>query len=145
MFGGGAIDNPPIRPSDGVLWWCIPIHGRNYVHIWHAIDHHCGLMFQRVDNVLPFIRLPQAQFLNILSNTGHYSIIKALQALEKLKRTSLVRSDQKCIFGDYGTKVMYTCAGAKVSRRSCMVLSCSVCGKIAKKALDSINAFDDNG
>ncbi len=32
-----------------------------------------------------------------------------------------MRSDQKRIFGDYGTKVMYTCAGVEVSRRSRMV------------------------
>jgi hypothetical protein len=37
-------------------------------------------------------------------------------------RISLVRSNQKRIFGDYGTKVMYTCAGVQVSRRSRMVL-----------------------
>jgi hypothetical protein len=60
--------------------------------------------------------------LNILSQVGHYSIIKALHACEKLKKTSLVRSDRKRIFGDYGTKVMYTCTGVQVSRRSKMVL-----------------------
>jgi hypothetical protein len=60
--------------------------------------------------------------LNILSQVGHYSIIKALHACEKLKKTSLVRSDRKRIFGNYGTKVMYTCAGVQVSRRSKMVL-----------------------
>ena len=59
---------------------------------------------------------------DILSQVGHYSIIKALHACEKLKKTSLVRSDRKRIFGDYGTKVMYTCAGVQVSRRSKMVL-----------------------
>ncbi len=32
-----------------------------------------------------------------------------------------MKSDQKCIFGDYGTKVMYTGAGVQVSRRSHMV------------------------
>jgi hypothetical protein len=59
---------------------------------------------------------------DILSQVGHYSIIKALQACEKLKRTSLVRSDRKLIFGDYGTNVMYTCAGVQVSRCSKKVL-----------------------
>ncbi len=37
-----------------------------------------------------------------------------------------MRSDQKRIFGDYGTKVMYTCAGVQVSRRSCMVLEAAL-------------------
>ncbi len=122
MFDGGVIDNPPIRPPDGVIWRCISIREGNYVHICDGVDPHCGLTFQRVDNVLLFIRLPRAQSLNILSKTCHHSIIKALQALEKLKRKSLVRSDQKRIFGDYGTKVMYTCAGVQVSMRSRMVL-----------------------
>jgi hypothetical protein len=122
VFDGGAIDNPPIRPSDGVIWRCIPICEGNYAHICDEVGPHCGLTFQRVDNVLLFIRLPRSESLNILSKTGHYSISKALQGLEKLKKTSLVRSDQKRIFGDYGTKVMYTCAGVQVSRHSCMVL-----------------------
>jgi hypothetical protein len=33
-----------------------------------------------------------------------------------------VRSNRKRILGDYGTKVMYTCAGVQVSRCSRMVL-----------------------
>jgi hypothetical protein len=41
-----------------------------------------------------------------------------------------VRSDQTRIFGDYGTKVMYTCAGVQVSRRSRMVLEAAPYMKI---------------
>jgi hypothetical protein len=122
VFDGGAINNPPIRPLDGVVWRRIPVSEGKYLHISDEVDHHHGLTFQRLDNVLSFIRLPQAQSLNILSLTGHQAIIKALNAREKLKRTSLVRSDCKHIFGDYGTKVMYTCAGVQVSRRSRKVL-----------------------
>jgi hypothetical protein len=33
-----------------------------------------------------------------------------------------VRSDQKRVLGDYGTKVMYTCTGVQVSRCSKKVL-----------------------
>ena len=33
-----------------------------------------------------------------------------------------MRSDRKLIFGDYGTNVMYTCAGVQVSRCSKKVL-----------------------
>ncbi len=122
VFDGGKIENPPIRPPDDVIWRCIPIREGNYVHICNEVDPHCGLTFQRVENVPPFIRLPRALSLNTLSKTGHHSIVKSLQALEKLKRISLVRSNQKRIFRDYGTKVMYTCAGVQVSRRSRMVL-----------------------
>jgi len=122
VFDGGEIDNPPIKPPDGVDWRSIPIVFGSHVHICDEVDPNCGLTFQRVDNVLPFIRLPRAMSLNILSQVGHYSIIKALHACEKHKKASLVRSDRKRIFGDYGTKVMYTCAGVQVSRRSKMVL-----------------------
>jgi hypothetical protein len=122
VFDGGVIDNPPIKPPDGADWQSIPIGVGNHVHICDEVDPHRGLTFQCVDNALPFIRLPRAMSLNILSQVGHYSFIKALHACEKLKKTSLVRSDRKLIFGDYGTKVMYTCAGVQVSRSSKMVL-----------------------
>ena len=121
VFDGGEIDNPPIKPPDGVDWRSIPIGVGSHVHICDEVDPNRGLTFQRVDNVLSFIRLPRAMSLNILSQVGHYSIIKALHACEKLKKTSLVGSDRKRIFGDYGTKVMYTCAGVQVSRNSKMV------------------------
>jgi hypothetical protein len=58
VFDGGTLDNPPIRPPDGVIWQCIPICEGNYVHICDEVDPHRGLTFQRVENVLPFIRLP---------------------------------------------------------------------------------------
>jgi hypothetical protein len=122
VFDGEAIDNPPIIPPNNVVWQRIPVSEGKYVHISDEVDPHHGLTFQRLDNVLSFIRLTQAQSLNILSHTGHQAIIKALNTGEKLKRTSLVRSDRKHIFGDYGTKVMYTCAGVQVSRRIRKVL-----------------------
>jgi hypothetical protein len=116
VFDGGANDNPPIRPLDDIVWQRIPVSEGKYVHISDEVDPHRLLTFQWLDNVLPFIRLPQAQSMNILFHTDHQAIIKALNACEKLKRTSPVRSDRKRIFGDYGTKVMYTCAGVQVSR-----------------------------
>jgi hypothetical protein len=51
-------------------------------------------------------------------------IISALEACEKLKRTPLFRSDHKCIFSDYGKRVMYTSAGVQVSRNCHGVLNC---------------------
>ena len=42
-------------------------------------------------------------------------LICALEECEKLKKTSLVRSDRKRIFSDYGKRVMYTSAGVQVS------------------------------
>jgi hypothetical protein len=94
VFDGGAVDNPLITPLDSVVWGGIPVSEGKYVHISDEVYPHCGLTFQQIDNVLPFIRLPQAQSLNILSHTGHQPIIKALNACEKLQITSLVRSDR---------------------------------------------------
>ncbi len=52
-------------------------------------------------------------------------IFSALEKCEKLKKTSLVRSDQKHFFGDYGKQVMYTCAGVQVSGNSWEVFNCN--------------------
>jgi hypothetical protein len=51
-------------------------------------------------------------------------IVSALEECEKLKKMSLVRSDQKRIFGDYGKQIIYTCTGVQVSRISQEVLNC---------------------
>jgi hypothetical protein len=49
-----------------------------------------------------------------------------LEECSKMKRTSLVRSDCKRIFGDYGEQVMATCVGVQVvSRNSRKVLDCA--------------------
>ncbi len=74
------------------------------------------------DNVLPFIRLPHAISLKIIGASGLKKIYLSLEACERLRKTSLVRSDKKRIFGDYGVPVRYTCAGIQVDRRSKEVL-----------------------
>jgi hypothetical protein len=45
VFDGGAIDNPPIRPPDGVVWQCIPVSEGKYAHISDEVDPHHGLTF----------------------------------------------------------------------------------------------------
>jgi hypothetical protein len=52
-------------------------------------------------------------------------ILGALEECEKLKKTSVRRSDNKRIFTDYGMSVMYTCAGVQASRNSPEVLDCN--------------------
>jgi hypothetical protein len=52
-------------------------------------------------------------------------IVAALEECERLKKTPLIRSDRKRIFGDYGRPVMYTSAGVQVSRNSPEVLNCN--------------------
>jgi len=52
-------------------------------------------------------------------------LVGALKECEKIKKTSVTRSDDKRIFGDYGKSVMYTCVGVQVSRNSPEVLPCN--------------------
>jgi hypothetical protein len=71
------------------------------------------------------LTLPRQMSLNILRQNGMEKIFSALEECSKMKRTSLVRSDCKRIFGDYGEQVMATCAGVQVSRNSQGVLDCA--------------------
>ncbi len=50
-------------------------------------------------------------------------IVCALEECEKLKKTSVTRSDNKRIFRDFGMSVMYTRVGVQVSRNSPEVLN----------------------
>ncbi len=63
--------------------------------------------------------------LRILRQNGMEKIFGALEECSKRKRTSLVRSDRKRIFGDYGERVMATCVGVQVSRNSQGVRDCA--------------------
>ena len=46
----------------------------------------------------------------------------ALEACEKMRKVSLVCGKRKCVFTDYGKRVMYTCVGNQVLRNSPQVL-----------------------
>jgi len=118
VFDGGNQDNPPPRPPDGVVWRCINILDGRHIYVDDETDPAIGLTFARVDNSLPFIRLPRSMSLNIIGKCGLRKIYNALDACEKLRKISLVRSDRKRVFSDYGTLVRYTCAGVHVSRNS---------------------------
>ena len=120
VFDGGCVDNPPILPPDGVFWQSIP---PSKLHIFDDINPDIGLTLARSDNALPFFRLPSAISLKIIGASGLNKIYSALEACERLRKTSLVRSDKKRIFGDYGHLVRSTCAGVQVARRSKEVLN----------------------
>jgi hypothetical protein len=118
VVDGGDDGNPPILPPDGVTWRCLSIIGGNHLHARDETDPCRGLSFARVGGVLPFIRFPRQQSLDIIRQMSLKDIVCALEECEKLKKTSVTRSDNKRIFGDYGKPVMYTCAGVQVSRNS---------------------------
>ena len=123
VVDGGDDGNPAIRPPDGVNWRCLSVIGGNHhLHIQDETDPSRGLTFRRVDSALPFIRLPRQQSLELYSQISVTDILCALEECEKMKKTSVKRSDNKRIFGDYGKPVMYTCAGVQVSRNSPDVL-----------------------
>jgi hypothetical protein len=96
-----------------------------HIYVQDQVNPLLGLSFKPVDGVRPFIRLPRQMALKILRQNGMEKIFRALEECSKMKRTLLVRSDRKCIFGDYGERVMATCAGVQVSRNSQGVLDCA--------------------
>jgi hypothetical protein len=67
--------------------------------------------------------MPRVKPLSILGDRdGMILIQNALNACKRLRKYHLLRSSAKHIFGDYGTPLMYTCAGLQVSQNSCEVL-----------------------
>jgi hypothetical protein len=99
VFDGGNDDTQPILPSDGLTWRSVQV---STLHIHDVINPHFGLTIIRSNNCHPFIRLPRGISLKILGKAGHHLIYSALEACERLRKASLVRSDKKRIFGDYG-------------------------------------------
>ena len=125
VVDGGDVGNPPIQPPDGVTWHCLSVRGSD-LYVQDVTDPSLGLTFTRIGgDCLPFIRMPRGQSLDITGQTGMGDIISALEECEKLKSTSLKRSDNKRVFGDYGTHVQYTSAGVQVDRNSREVLPCN--------------------
>jgi hypothetical protein len=125
VVDGGDLGNPSIRPPDGVTWRPISVMKGEQIYTQDEVNPLRGLSFKPVDGVRPFIRLPRKMSLNILRQNGMEKIFSALEECSKMKRKSLVRSDRKRIFGDYGKRVMATCAGVQVSRNSQGVLDCA--------------------
>lgn len=125
VVDGGDDGNLPIQPPDDVTWRCLSVLGAKHLHVQDETDPCRGLTFSRVDGALPFIRLPRQQSLDIIRQMSLKEILGALEECEKLKKTSVRRSDNKRIFTDYGMSVMYTCAGVQASRNSPEVLDCN--------------------
>jgi hypothetical protein len=98
VFDGGCHNNPPIRPPDGVHWRCIPV---SQLHREDASNPSVGLTFPRINNALPFIRLPRHMSLDIIGQSGLDNIYNALDVCENLRKRPCVRSKSKQVFGDY--------------------------------------------
>jgi hypothetical protein len=119
VFDGGNPATPPILPPDGLTWRCIPI---SKLYVDNEMNPNVGLSCPRINNSLPFIRLPRISALFIIQSFGLKRIYNALEACEKMRKVSLVRGERKRIFTDYGKRIMYTCVGNQVSRNSPQVL-----------------------
>ncbi len=102
VVDGGDLDNPSIRPPDGVTRHPISVMNGEHIFVQDNVDPFRGLTFTRVDGVRPFIRLSRQMSLNILRQNGTEKIFSALEECSKMKRTPLVRSDCKHIFRGYG-------------------------------------------
>lgn len=72
-----------------------PLSPQRYLFVDDELNHSIGLTFSRIDNSLPFIRMPRQHSLNIIGQNGMEKIMNALLACEKLRKHSLVRSDRK--------------------------------------------------
>ena len=72
----------------------------------------------RINETSPFIRLPRATLLDIISHFGLSQIYDALRQCELLCRVSLRCSDRKTIFTDYNKTVTYACVGPQPSTNS---------------------------
>ncbi len=83
---------------------------------------HSGLTINPILNCHAFICLPRYQSLHILGKCEMTHIMNALLACETIQKESLLRSNGKKMFGDYGKEIMYTCAGVQVSWNSRQVL-----------------------
>jgi hypothetical protein len=93
-------------PPDGVTWHCIPISD---LYVEDKINPDCGLLCPWLNNPLPFIQLPRTQALSIIGLCGLNKIYPEFEACEKFRKVSLVQSDQKRIFTNYGKPVIYLC------------------------------------
>ena len=67
--------------------------------------------------------MPRQQSLDGIGQISMKDIVCALEECKKLKKTSVMRSDNKRIFGDFGMSIIYICAGVQVSRNSPEVLN----------------------
>jgi hypothetical protein len=81
VFDGGNVDNPPILPSDGVIWQSI---STSQLHIYNDVNPNIRLTLTRSNNSLPFIHLPRAISLQIIGASGLNKIYSSLEACERL-------------------------------------------------------------
>ncbi len=108
VFDGGNPTTPPILPPDRLTWRSIPI---SKLYVEDETNPNVGLSCPRINNSLPFIRLPRISALSIIQSSGLKRIYNTLEACEKMRKVSLVSlvcGKRKRIFTDYGKRVMYT-------------------------------------
>ncbi len=115
VFDGGDCNSLPIQPPDGFNWTRISVLQDKRVIAIDETNLHRGLTIGPIQNCHTFICMPRYQTLRILGNCGMTQIMNALLACETLRKKSLLRSNGKKIFGDYGKEIMYTCAGMQLS------------------------------
>ena len=115
VFDGGSEDTPRILPPNGVNWRCIRVGME--ISIEDEVDPQVGLTSSRINNALPFIRVPRAMALGIIGDCDLQKIIYALDACLQLKRS--YHGDSRRIFSDQpGKRINFCCAGIQVSRNS---------------------------
>jgi hypothetical protein len=115
VIDGGTHPCPPICPPKGIKWRSISVQD---LHIEDETNGSIGLSYPKMNDISPFIRLPRAISLNIISNNGLSQIYDALDECHVLHPVSLRHSDRKQIFTDHDKPVSYACVGPQPSRNS---------------------------
>jgi hypothetical protein len=92
VFDGGNDNNPPIRPPDGVMWHRISIRDGRHIYVDDETNPDRGLTFARIDNSLPFTRLPRSMALRII---GHCDLKKNQQRPAGVRKIAHSLSPQK--------------------------------------------------
>jgi len=118
VIDGGTHPCPPICPPKGIKWRSISIQD---LHIEDETNGSVGLSYPKMNGISPFICLPRAISLDIISNIGLSQIYDALHECQALRLVSLRRSDRKQIFTDHNKPVSYACVGPQPSRNSNIV------------------------
>ncbi len=97
MVDGGNSGNPPIIHPDGIIWHCLSVLDGSHLHVQDESNPLRGLTFPRVDGALPFIKMPCDDLLSITQKVTMNDIVSTLEECERLKKTSLIRSECKRI------------------------------------------------
>jgi hypothetical protein len=109
VFDEGDHLSPPIRPPDGIEWQSIPVQD---LHIEDEISGNIGLTFPRINGTSPFIRLPHATLLDIIShdvNVNYFVEFHSAAVTAKGSSLTRIRQSHICMCWSTALKKLKDC------------------------------------